>query len=283
MGIVDYLQSCLTGERKGFFTKFAPYSQHWTISTDVTWNAQNPLDIAVQIARFYEDVKQALPQIIVRTNGHTGAQQNLGSFSFGERVSGTNTQRVGIVDAFVVPVALAIAAGDPDGAECLSHFLETAFGPLSRFLHNYQLFPSEPSKRNWCVFLPLTWSVDSLTDVPIGDDRKNRLWTIIYNLETRVEVANWSEYETPINAYELKAASTQIAIPSTVHVGSTTPLIVAGYRPGGASWRINDYRVAIITGNGALYAKRPGTVLVSLISDLHDNQTFVSKQVTVVP
>ena len=47
--LADYLNGCISGPHKDFFSKFAPYSQRWIVRQDVTWNTENPLDQAVQI------------------------------------------------------------------------------------------------------------------------------------------------------------------------------------------------------------------------------------------
>jgi hypothetical protein len=282
LAVHDYLQSCLTGDRRTFFEKFAPYSTNWKLRDNVTWSDENPFDRTLQIKRYFEDTKQDPPQILIRTTGYEIQNLNLGSFSYGVNTNGT--QKVAIINTTQVGVEMACAALDPDGLSLLVHFLEMAFGPTCRFLINYTLVPSDESRRNWCVTLPLKWSVGQTTDAPLGDDRKQRLWTTTVSGTVDVEVGNWATYTQKFESFFLDSATTVIDFPTEVKVGSVTPIRVSGYMPGGVKWRVSDYRLAIITENESLFAKRVGSVTLSLIS-VHDLTTdpVATATVTIVP
>jgi hypothetical protein len=285
LAICGYLQSCLTGSRKQFFTEFAPYSTQWQLRTDRQWRGEDPLDQAVQIARFFEDVREAPPQILIRSTGYTFRNQNLGSFAISR--PSLKKQVVASIESTTVPVDLAVAAMDEDQAGYLVHFIESAFGPLCRFLINYLLKPEDESRRNWAVYLPLTWSVGGLTDVPITEDRKNRLWTTTYSAEVNVDVAIWAQYSTPftVKLKELppRMPGVSLSLPSTVRVGTATPLYVNN-RPADSKWKVDDVTLARITSSESLLARRVGTVIVSLTSVVKPgNEPYASQQVQIVP
>lgn len=176
---------------------------------------------------------------------------------------------------------------DEDQASYLIHFIESAFGPLCRFLINYLLKPEDESRRNWAVYLPLTWSVGGLTDVPITEDRKNRLWTTTYSAEVNVDVAIWAQYSTPfsfkLGAIPPEMKNVNMSIPSTVRVGTATPLYVDN-RPADSKWKVDDVTLARITSSESLLARRVGTVIVSLTSAVKPgDEPYASKQVQIVP
>ncbi len=288
LAVSRYLQSCLTGDRKQFFKTFAPYSTQWQLRTDRQWTGEDPLDQAVQIARFFEDVQQAPPQILIRSTGYTFRNQNLGSFAVSRPE--VDKQVVATIESTTVPLDLAVAATDEDQAGYLVHFMESAFGPLCRFLINYLLKPEEETHRNWAVYLPLTWSVGGLVDVPITDDRKNRLWTTTYSAEVQVDVAIWAQYSTPFSV-KLKELprdvgvcnQTTIHFPDTVKVGTATPLYVEN-RPHDSKWKVDNCTLARITPSESLYARRVGNVIVSLMSAVKPgNEPYASRQVQIVP
>lgn len=282
LAVSDYLQSCLTGDRREFFNTFAPYSTSWTVRDNVTWTSENPFDRAIQIKRYFEDTKQLPPQILIRTTGYEIQSLNLGSFSYG--VKSGDDQKVAIINTTQVGIEFACAALDPDGLSLLLHFLETAFGPACRYLINYLLVPADSSRKNWCVTLPLTWSVGQTSDVPLGDDRKQRMWSTTFSGSVSVEVANWATYTQNYESLFLTSASTAIDFPSSVKVGTVTPLGITGYMPAGAKWHVNDFRLAIITANGSLLAKRVGSVTLSLITE-HELTTdpVATATVNIVP
>lgn len=285
LAVSGYLQSCLTGDRKQFFKTFAPYSTQWQLRTDRQWRGEDPLEQAVQIARFFEDVQQAPPQILIRATGYTFRNQNLGSFAISKPQNGS--QIVASIESTTVPVDLAVAALDEDQAGYLVHFLESAFGPLCRFLINYLIKPEDETRRNWAVYLPLTWSVGGLTDVPITEDRKNRLWTTTYSAEVQVDVAIWAQYSTPftVKLGELppRTLGVNLSIPSTVKVGTATPLYVDN-RPADSKWKVDDPSLARITPSESLVAKRVGNVIVSLMSAVKPgNEPYASHEVQIVP
>jgi hypothetical protein len=275
----------LSGERRQFFAKFAPYSESWQVHTDRSWVGENYLDQAVQIARYYEDTPEAPPQILLRTNGYTGTPSSLGTFAMG-KARENQTQVVAVIDTTKVALDLAVAALDPEQAHLLVHFCETALGPLSRFLVNSLLMAEDESKRNWAVTLPIQWTVGALADVPIGEDRKNRLWTTTFSEEVQVEVATWAEYSRPATLYNLggpRMDSVTITVPSQVRIGTATPLYVSR-RPGDAQWKVSDTTLAYVTVNDALFAKKIGRVSVSLISALKPGaDPYASAEVQIVP
>lgn len=295
LAVSTYLQTCLTGARKDFFKTFAPYASQWQLRTDHAWQGTNPLDQAVQIARFFELVKENPPQILIRTTGYTARSSNLGSFAVGHSVPAANQaanafapeQVVASIESTSVPIDLAVAALDEDQAHYLVHFLEQALGPMCRFLINYLLLPEEESHRNWAVTLPMTWNVGGLTDVNIGDDRKQRLWTTTYTAEVNVEVATWAKYRTPLTlavaSLRPESGGVSATIPSTVRVGSVTPLYV-DRRPVGSRWKVTDLQRARITEHDALYAKRVGDVVVSLVSEMKPTDApYATATVTILP
>jgi hypothetical protein len=286
LAVSGYLQSCLTGSRKQFFTTFAPYSTQWQLRTDRQWRGEDPLDQAVQIARFFEGVQQAPPQILIRSTGYTFRNQNLGSFAL-SLPQPDRTQVVASIESTTVPIDLAVAAMDEDQAGHLVHFMESAFGPLCRFLINYLIKPEDENRRNWAVYLPLTWSVGGLTDVPISEDRKMRLWTTTYTAEVNVDVAIWAQYSTPfavkLGAMPPQMGTTTINIPSTLRVGTATPLYVDN-RPADSKWKVDDASLARITPSESLLAKRVGNVIVSLMSAVKPgNDPYATQQVQIVP
>jgi hypothetical protein len=286
LAVSGYLQSCLTGSRKQFFKQFAPYSSQWQLRTDQTWRGEDPLDQAVQIARYFESVREAPPQILIRTTGYTFRSQNLGSFAI-SRPQPDQTQVVASIESTVVPVDMAVAATDEDQAGYLVHFTEAAFGPMCRFLINYLIIPEDEARRNWAVNLPLTWSVGGLTDVPITEDRKNRLWTCTYSAEVSVDVATWAQYSTPfsmkLGEVPPQMMGVRLSIPSRVRVGTATPLYVDN-RPADSKWRVDDIALARITSSDSLYAKRVGNVIVSLMSSVKPgNDPYASQPVQIVP
>jgi hypothetical protein len=292
LAISDYLQTCLNGSRRQFFTRFAPYMQNWVVDTDKVWTGEHPMDQAIQIARFFEGTSAAPPQILLRTNGYTFAPQNLGNFAVGQRQRDadgnvTDQQLVGVVETTRVPVDMAVAALDEDQAHYLIHFIETALGSMNRFHVNGVLMPEAEERRNWCVQLPLSWSVGGLTEVPIGDDQKRRLWTTTFSEEVDVEVATWAQYSTPFTATAREGGPSHldevaITVPGNVKVGSSTPLYVNA-RPADSQWRVDDFTLARITVSEALYAKRVGRVNVSLISAINRGDEYATAEVQIIP
>jgi len=293
LAISNYLQTCLTGRRRQFFTRFAPYMQNWVVDTDKVWTGEHPMDQAIQIARFFEGTPAAPPQILLRTTGYTTVPQNLGSFAVGQRQRDedgnlTDKQLVGVIETTRIPVDLAIAATDEDQAHYLIHFIETALGQMNRFHVNGVLMPEAEEKRNWSVTLPFSWTVGALTDVPIGDDQKRRLWTTTFSEEVDVEVATWAQYRTPFSVSALEGGPSHldevsITIPGQVKVGSSTPLYV-NMRPADSRWKVDDITLARITSSEALYAKRVGRVNVSLISSTKPgDDPYATAEVQIVP
>jgi hypothetical protein len=264
---------------RSFFAKYAPYASSWQVRDDQPWQGSNPFDQGVQIARYFERVKNVPPQILVRTNQYQGQATGLGTHTWGYRKAG-DTMRIGTLGEAKVPVDFACSSYDDTSTGLLVHFVETAFGPLGRMLHNGVLLPEDRRDRSWCVQLPSIWSTAAPTDTPIGEDRKQRVWTTVISMEVMVEVATWSEYEAHIEAYEIKSNIVTITLPDEIHVGTSVPLTTTGYLRPDIYWKIDDSQLAVIRAS-SLYAKRLGSVLVSVCAE---NETVLaSKNVAIIP
>jgi hypothetical protein len=280
LAVVSWLQSCLANsEKRSFFARYSPYATTWQIRDDQPWWGQNPLDQGIQIARYFERVKNLPPQILVRTNQYQGQATGLGTYTWGYRKA-SDTMRVGTLGEAKVPVDLACTSYEDTSTGMLVHFVETALGPQGRGLHGGLILPADHRDRSWCVQLPSTWSTAGPTDTPIGEDRKQRVWTTILSFEVTVEVAVWSEYEAHIEAYQILSNTITVSLPDTLRVGTSVPLTATGYLPPDAWWRVDDNRLAIIRA-GSLYAKRIGNLLVSVCAE--NGTVLAEKSVVIAP
>jgi len=80
-----------------------------------------------------------------------------------------------------------------------------------------------------------------------------------------------------------RAGKVAAFIPSEVRVGTSTPLFV-DMRPADSRWKVNDATLARITPSESLYAKRVGSVTVSLISEINPgNDPYAQQSVQIVP
>lgn len=292
MAIASFLSECIDGNYKQFFTKFAPYSKYWKINTDQSFNVDpayhgpaenNPLAKPINIVRYYEESKEKPPQIFIRDVGWTAQNQNLGGLTFGYYSQQEKAIVGEIVNNTVVSLELVAAALDGDDTSRLIHFLDVIFGPIgSSWIHHGVLYPKDNSKRSWAMTLPLTCTIGSLSDLPLGDDRKKRVWTQSVTMDVTVEHSTRATWQwDPSFSAKFEQTTVTLQIPETMRVGSSTPILVSRI-PATSKLIVNDCSKAIILTNNTLFAKRTGSVVVSLIST---NSSFVhaSANVEIIP
>ena len=292
LALHTFFQECIDGTYKTFFQRFAPWSRFWTLSTDKNFtNDQrglnvpntNPLTRPIQLARYWQEVQQKTPLFLIRSSSYTRPCRSLGGSTFSSRAE-NGDQIIGTLEESTVSIEISLSSLSDEDTGLMCSFVDLGLGPIGKIIHQGTLYPHETEQASWGVTLPFTWNVSGLNESPIGDDKKQRMWSQSISFDVTVENINFYQYPTPItnSSFTNSTAEPDFTIPSTnLRVGQTVKLSTS-MRPGEACFVSSDFRKAIVDDGEFLVAKKTGEVTISMVNSSDQTQIYKSTTITII-
>jgi hypothetical protein len=152
----------------------ASYSLQYETNLTVPSNNSNPSVYEVQLARFYSQLKQKFPCIIIEDTGFDYINPGLGGI-YSSRVNGPKTSTLIMKLDCNLPLKLVIAALDETTCQDIRDLLLYIFGPLTSFNRSY-LLKSQRPEDSWEVRLPTQFDSSEIGHHAITDDKKDVFW-----------------------------------------------------------------------------------------------------------
>ena len=153
----------------------ADFSIQYETRLNVPSQSDNPSIYEVQLARFYSQLKQRLPCILVSDTGFNYSNPGLGGSISDSRVNGRTTSSVLMKMDCSIPIKLSIAANDETTCQDLRDILLHIFGPLTTF-NKAHLIKSIRPEDTWEIRLPTKFESVGLDRRPITEDKINVFW-----------------------------------------------------------------------------------------------------------
>jgi len=254
-------------------------------------DSEDPTIFDVQLAKYWGDLRQRLPCIILVDTGFEYENPGLGGITDSWPIN-INTSSVQLTMLANVPMDLQIAAMDETTCGDIRDILVYILGPLSHVNKGHVVRSKRPEDK-WEVRIPLDFQPSGLERRAVNNDPKDGMWTTTISLTPvfegliRVGFANQIHPEMhkiisgfderiPIGfrldtgqAVPLSEAPSidMIKVPSTVRL-SQHAVIEAPWIPARASFITDNPRIALIDQRtGAIIPKRLGDVAVKLIQE----------------
>jgi len=141
---------------------------------------EDPSVYEIQLARFWGDLRQKLPCILVVDSGFKYRSPGLGGIvnSFAVNKTTSSVQLSMLAD---VPIELHIAALDETTCGDIRDILVYILGPLSSMTKGHVITSNRPEDK-WEVRMPLTFEPSGLAHKGITNDTKDQMWTTTINL-----------------------------------------------------------------------------------------------------
>ena len=224
--------------------------------------ATDPTKRATQLARFYNEIRQELPAILIVDAGCNWRPASLGSI---EKATIVNGVWQGWFTAIAgVPVTVAIVTGDQETTDLLQNILALLFGPLRNIAGGSRIF-SPDSGDNWEVRIPLAISMGGNTPTNVTDDAVDQYWAATIEMELDSEATFIIERD--INDFEqtFEGGNPIIYAPDTATVNERISLRIGRLQD---THRVilDDPRVATLDlENFVITPRRVGTVTVQVI------------------
>jgi hypothetical protein len=257
-----YLEECLgpEGQFRKFFDRFASFTVGYVLNQNFD---QDPDKRHIQVARYFDDMKERPPQIFIQTNGHKYQPSGLGGIDDGWNMRNNRGQQViRVADVVEIDCQLTCAALSETDINNMDAFLSAAFGQFQHRTCGYILRP-QPSPDHavyWEVRLPFTFELGSKKHSNLHEDPKQQIWSLVCEMRVVFENSVYMIYANQPK-FDFQAGALSVTVPSTVRLGQTVPIVLSQH-PARFTVYTNDPAVAIVEKTNlsfTLRPRRPGT------------------------
>ena len=161
--------------------------------TDTDTLTTDPTLRPTQLARYYQDIRERLPAILIVDSGMEYVDPGLNvidhATSWGEQTAlGAPTKWQGQFPiTFNIPITIICAAADQESADALGAFLCLVFGPLRNLSGGQRITGRDDKGDTWEVRLPLDFVPSPTTNSAIADDPKDSVWAMTIDLMVQFE------------------------------------------------------------------------------------------------
>jgi len=244
------------GRNRILMTDISPQSIQFILDKNFDEN-EDITKRPIQIARWFDELKERLPCILIMDGGATYIASSLGDYDRSEVVA-PGEYRLRSTLTMKVPVELTIGSEDPETTDSIISMLAFIFGSARRLGGGNTLHSQDPND-HWEVRLPMSnISFGNISNQNITEDQKDSIWTSTVSLELDFE-------DTLVFGYTLDFTNDNYTVSDLSGYGSSAPL--TGYV---ADVSIADTLVPLITAPATIRLNSPHALQVSRISYLHN-------------
>ena len=261
LAIKQYLEECLkpNGQFRTFFDKIATYTIGYHINENLD---QDPDARHLQIAAFYENMRERPPQIFIQDDGYQYITNSLGSLCAGWNMNTrAGHQVVHVMDVLKIPIAITCVTTSQQEIEDLIAFLSAAFGQLCRFTVNYILRQHPDVEGSlWEVRIPLTHNIGAKVHTPIHGDPRQPFWSVACSMDLEFENSIMLQYKSQPTV-QIKKGDISLQVPSSIRLGQDVRVTLLNY-PRPLIVYSTDPRIATILERGyewIILPRRVGT------------------------
>ena len=245
LALKQYMEECLkpNGQFRTFFDKVATYTIGYHINQNLD---QDPNARHLQIAAFYENMRERPPQIFIQDNGYRYVPSSLGGLCAGWNMrTREGHQMVQVMDVIQIPITITCVATSQQEVEHLISFIEVAFGQLCRFTVGYVLRQHPDTEGScWEVRIPLVHSIGTKAHTPIHGDPRLQFWSVACDMEVDFENSLMLQYKSQPTV-QLKKGTISLQVPNTVRLGQQQRITLLNY-PRPLQVYSTDPRIAIV-------------------------------------
>jgi hypothetical protein len=193
MAIQHYIEGFLNtdGIKRSITEAVGSLSRLFVTDTDTL--TTDPTLRPTQIARYYQDIRERMPAILIIDSGMEYVDPGLNvidhATSWGEQSeAGQPLQWQGQFPlTYNIPITIICAATDQESADALGSFLTLVFGPLRNLSGGQRITGRDDKGDSWEVRLPLQFTPSPTTNSPIADDPKDSVWAMTIDMVVQYE------------------------------------------------------------------------------------------------
>tara|TARA_R100001079_G_scaffold74738_1_gene39898 strand:+ start:159 stop:1280 length:1122 start_codon:yes stop_codon:yes gene_type:complete len=223
--VTETIKSALQSYLGRYFDPRGVHREQLTLTAGFTVNYEtrisgprdneDPTIYQVQLERYWTELRQKLPAILIVDTGFSRETTGLGGITDSRQINDSLSQ-VELSMLATVPIELQIASMDATTCSDLRDALEYIFGVLTH-LNKGHVIRSDRPEDKWEVRIPLTETSSGLERRNVTDDPKDSFWTATLSLEMVFEGISAVIFDRQVQANRLADGK-----PISVGVGAGT-------------------------------------------------------------
>jgi len=253
----------------------------------------------LQLASFFEEVKEVLPSILIIDSGCKYAPSGISPLARTTYVEDKLESVFHIQRE--IPMTIVIASNDEETTSQLTVLIEFLFGELRNFMDGDQLV-SNNAQDEWTVTLPRVLDSENITPAEsqaMQGDTKDRIWRSSISFPNPIIFEDYVKIEESKPQIEVHDAPRDytpvIVFPSELKINEPQTVTIREWNPTAQRISISDARVASLDPNTkVITARKYGTFDVRILSTRTNNEEggvsnglppeiLASQTVTVIP
>lgn len=234
---------------------------------------QDRVKTKLNIHKYYEEIKNDLPQIVIADGGAMFKSPGIGFHSDVRKLlDGRIAHSVHIIRE--VPVVINIVTLAQQDTEKLANTLQMYWGDFVGLIHGYRIGGHDVGV-TWHIHLPKIPEFGTVDKTNLGDSAIQQVWSSIITLQVTYESMGYLVRNDAIE-YDVveNAPAMAINFPSTVRIGRWYEGTVTGLDPAYLVIVNDNVNAKIVTGEHwfmhRLLVKKPSTFKIQIIKKVID-------------
>lgn len=257
-----YIESFFKGSNRHYLALSSPISLNYNLDHSSV-ESKNVKERKLQIARYFNELKNVLPAIVIADGQMKNVSQSIGLLS---GASGNIFDFNGVLSPFrEITMTMVIGSNDIQTTDILTSTVSSMFNEYRNLANGHYITGDYNKGENWVVTLP-NYGIDfgAIQDSPIGNDPTDRVFytessfSIFY--EDAIRFNQVAEYTIEQTTNKLPLFD----IPEQISFNQQLQVVIKNM-PVYHKVVVSDYRLATISPSGVLTPRGLGKVVLKLI------------------
>jgi hypothetical protein len=287
--IQSYVESFFTGANMSIMSSISPSSVNFNIDKSFDQKL-DPTQRKLQIARYFNELRNVLPAILIMDGGVIPVSNNIGQL-------GSQTLRgnewYGYYPVIrAIPITVVAAARSVEEADEMSALLSLIFNELRNISGGSYMTGNKEEGETWVIHLPNEpVEVSGISDTEVPGDPVEKIWhaeavlsSVLYEdvVAIKRQVSDLQFGGVVVNSPNmLDTLLPKIVIPDVISLNQQITILVTNMKD---NYRVvlSDSKIATLNYQMLLTPRRPGQLTIKVVDYSSHHRTIVqSKTITI--
>jgi hypothetical protein len=257
-----YIESFFHGPNRPFLALSSPISLNYNLDHSSV-ESKNIKERKLQVARYFNELKNILPAIVITDGQNKNISQSIGLLS---GASGNMFDFNGVLSPFrEITINMVIGSNDIQTTDILKSTVSSMFNEYRNLAGGHYITGDYNKGENWVVTLPNA-GIDfgAMQDTPLNNDPVDKVYYVECSFNIFYEDAIRFNQVAEFTAQTSSKKDPSFDIPDKIPFNQQLQIKIKNM-PVYHKVVVNDYRLATISPNGVLTPRGLGKVVLKLI------------------
>jgi hypothetical protein len=258
-----YIESFFHGPNRQFLSLSSPISMNYNLD-HTTVESKNVKERKLQVARYFNELKNILPAIVLTDGQMRNISQSIGLLS---GATGNIFDFNGVLSPFrEITINLVIGSNDIQTTDILKSTVSSMFNEFRNLAGGHYMIGDYSKGENWVVTLPNA-GVDfgGMQDTPLNNDPTDRIFYVEASFNIFYEDSIQFNQVAEITPVLTSKKSPVFDIPAQIPFNQQLQVKVK-YMPADHKITVSNYKLATISPSGVLTPRGLGKVVLKIVS-----------------